>query len=311
MRWKCLSETEKRMTLPTVSVIIPTTCEARRWESLQRAIDSARDSTGVEVSVIVVVNGKRFDPACLDELKSRTDLAVAYREEGSAPLAQRHGRSMVQTGFFAFLDDDDEYLPQALAHRCAPLLADPSLGFVATNGYRRLGTEDRVVVTDAKAVEANPLAALTRENWLASCGGLFRTSSVTLDYFDEPAPFLEWTYLAYRLALDFRMAFVDLPTFRINDTPASLSKSGAYRDAELSVLMRIAALPLPPAVARQVRGKVGRVLHDLSYDARLQGQLARAWTFHARSLLLPGGWRYLGYSRKLLPFGAQPAAPGA
>jgi hypothetical protein len=298
-------------TLPTVSVIIPTTCEARRWESLQRAIDSARDSQGVEVSVIVVVNGKRFDQACLDELRSRTDITVAYREEGSAPLAQRHGRSMVRTGFFAFLDDDDEYLPQALAHRCAPLLADPSLGFVATNGYRRLGTQDRVVVTTARAVQADPLAALARENWLASCGGLFRTSSVSLDYFDDPAPFLEWTYLAYRLALDFKMVFLDVPTFRINDTPASLSKSAAYREAELSVLLRIAALPLPRSVMRQVRGKVGRVYHDLSFEARLQGHSARAWGLHVRSLLLPGGWRYLGYSRKLLPFGAPRSAPTA
>jgi hypothetical protein len=298
-------------TLPTVSVIIPTTCEARRWESLQRAIDSARDSQGVEVSVIVVVNGKRFDQACLDELRSRTDITVAYREEGSAPLAQRHGRSMVRTGFFAFLDDDDEYLPQALAHRCAPLLADPSLGFVATNGYRRLGTQDRVVVTTARAVQADPLAALARENWLASCGGLFRTSSVSLDYFDDPAPFLEWTYLAYRLALDFKMVFLDVPTFRINDTPASLSKSAAYREAELSVLLRIAALPLPRSVMRQVRGKVGRVYHDLSFEARLQGHSARAWGLHVRSLLLPGGWRYLGYSRKLLPFGEPRSAPTA
>jgi hypothetical protein len=298
-------------TLPTVSVIIPTTCEARRWESLLRAIDSARDSQGVEVSVIVVVNGKRFDQARLDELRARTDVTVAYREEGSAPLAQRHGRSMVQTGFFAFLDDDDEYLPQALAHRSAPLLADPSLDFVATNGYRRLGTQDRFVVSDAGAVQADPLAALTRENWLASCGGLFRTSSVSIDYFDDPAPFLEWTYLAYRLALDFRMAFVDVPTFRINDTPASLSKSAAYREAELGVLLRIAALPLPPAVMRQVRGKVGRVYHDLSFEARLQGKAARAWGLHVRSLLLPGGWRYLGYSRKLLPFGVPRSAPTA
>jgi glycosyltransferase involved in cell wall biosynthesis len=298
-------------TLPTVSVIIPTTCEARRWESLQRAIDSARDTEGVEVSVIVVVNGKRFDQACLDELQSRSDIAVAYRDEGSAPLAQRHGRSMVQTEFFAFLDDDDEYLPQALAHRCTPLLADPSLDFVATNGYRRLGTEDRIVVSNAQSVQADPLAALTRENWLASCGGLFRTASVSLDYFDNPAPFLEWTYLAYRLALDFKMAFVDVPTFRINDTPASLSKSAAYREAELSVLLHIAGLPLPRAVGRQVRGKVGRVYHDLSFEARLQGQGARAWLLHARSLLLPGGWRYLGYSRKLLPFGVPRSAPTA
>lgn len=289
----------------TVSVIIPTTCEARRWESLKRAIESARGSQGVAASVIVVVNGKRFDQACLDELQARPDLTVAYREEGSAPLAQRHGRSMVQTEFFAFLDDDDEYLPDALAHRVAPLLADPSLGFVATNGYRRLGDEERIVVSNPQAVQADPLGALTRENWLASCGGLFRTSSVGVDYFDDPAPFLEWTYLAYRLALDFKMAFVDVPTFRINDTPASLSKSAAYRDAELSVLLRIAALALPPRVARQVRGKVGRVYHDLSYEARLQGQGARAWALHVRSLLLPGGWRYLGYSRKLLPFGVR------
>ncbi|GAB3407596.1 glycosyltransferase family 2 protein [Massilia agilis] len=295
--------------MPTVSVIIPTTCEERRWSSLQRAIASTRASEGVDVKVIVVVNGKRFDAAKLAELRERPDITVAYREEGSAPLAQRHGRTLVDTEFFAFLDDDDEYQPQALALRCAPLLADPRLGFVATNGYRCVGGEDRLMVSCAAAVRADPLAALARENWLASCGGLFRTSSIGPVYFDDPAPFLEWTYLAYRLALDFNMAFVDTPTFRIHDTPASLSKSDAYRAAELDVLRRIAALPLPAPVARQVRGKVGAACHDLADQARMAGRYGRALALHARSLLLPGGWRYLAWSRKLLPFAfKRPAA---
>lgn len=286
--------------LPTVAVIIPTTCEAKRWASLQRAISSARDQAAT-VTVIVVVNGARFDEAHYRTLQQDPRLTVVYREEGSAPLAQRFGRSLVEEEFFAFLDDDDEYLPQALWQRYQPFLTDASLAFVASNGFRHVGGTDTLVVRDSAAIEADPLAALARENWLASCGGLFRTASVAASYFDDPVPFLEWTYLAYKLGLDLKMRFVDVATFRIHDTPASLSKSVAYREAELAVLSRIDALRLPPHVRRMIRRKRGRVFHDLSWQARCEGRLGAAWRCHLQSLVLPEGWRYLGYSRKLLP----------
>ena len=284
----------------TISVIIPTTCELHRWASLQRAIGTATTQENVDVSVIVVVNGEHFSPECLEQLRRMPQLTVLYMLQGSAPLAQRLGRLAVHTEFFSFLDDDDEYLPGGLWARVQPMLGAPDTGFVASNGYRMVEGKQELAVQQTDALLADPLFALCDENWMSSCGGLFRSASVTTDYFDDPAPYLEWTFLAYRLALELPMAWVAQPTFRIHDTPGSLSKSETYRCAETDVLRRIAALRLPPHVGSAIKEKIGRAYHELSHDNMVLGRAGQACRFHMMSLRQPGGWRYLLYSRKVL-----------
>lgn len=290
----------KRDALTPVSVIIPTTCERKRWAAIERAIRSVLTQEGVAAQVIAVVNGNRYDADCFEALKQKDGVTVLYRSTGSAPLAQAAGREAVHTPFFAFLDDDDEYLPGALAIRLAPLLADPALDFVVTDGYRARGGHDELAVGDQGAISADPLAALCERNWMASCGGLYRTRSVTPDFFADPAPYMEWTYLAYRLAGQRAMRWLDTPTYRINDSPVSLSKSEAYLQSELDILRRVLTLPLPAQARLAVRRKIGRVSHGFAERARRRGSLARAWRFHLASLVHPGGWRYLAYSRKLV-----------
>lgn len=285
-----------------ISVIIPTTCEARRWDSLKRAISSVTLQENVDVEVIVAVNGTRFDPGCYEELRNMPGLNVVYLEEGNLPRAVKLARSLVTAPFFAFLDDDDEYLPGALWRRLQPLLADETVGYVAANGYSHVDGRDEQAVMNVEAVQRDPLRALLRENWLASCGGLYRSGSVSSDYFDGKTRYLEWTLLAYKLASSMRMVFVDEPTYRIHDSPGSLSKSEAYREAEIGVLNQILALELPADVKNGLRIKMGRAYHSLSNHYRRRGDLKRAWSCHLTSLRYPEGFRYLTYSRRLLPF---------
>ena len=287
-------------TLTPVSVIIPTTCERARWDSLEHAIAGVLAQEGVAAHVIAVVNGNRFDPDCLAALKRKDRVTVLYRSTGSAPLAQAAGRDAVATPFFAFLDDDDEYLPGALAARLDPLRADPGLDFVVSNGYRARKGHDEYAIGDSRAIVADPLDALCERNWMASCAGLFRSTTVTPAYFADPAPYMEWTYLAFRLTASLRMRWLDTATYRINDSPVSLSKSDAYLRSELEILERVLALPLPPRARRAVRRKLGRACHVFAEKSRRAGQQAQAWCYHLGSLSKPGGWRYLPYSRKLM-----------
>jgi hypothetical protein len=288
------------MLMSDVSVIIPTTCELSRWQSLLRAIDSVRQQDGVQAKVIVVVNGQRFDAGHYATLKTMPGLDVLYRTEGSAPLAQEAGRLAVDTPFFSFLDDDDEYLPGTLRLRLEPLLDDPGLDFTVSNGYRCLGGEDRIVIATPASIREQPLLALSKQNWMASCAGLFRSATVTSDLFSNPAPYMEWTYLAYRLGVGHRMQFVDVPGYRIHESPVSLSKSDAYREAELEVLQRVLALPLPAEVRQAVRRKLGSALHDCADRHLEHGRMGPAWSHHVKSLDCPGGLSWVLYSRKLL-----------
>jgi len=287
--------------LTRVCIIIPSTCEERRYQSLCRAIDSILQQTDVSPRVLLIVNGTRFAPARLKTLQERRDIEVVYEQVGSSVNAIGIGRTLVQEPFFGFLDDDDEYLPNALAHRLRPLLNDHDIDFVASNGLRQVSPDlDEQFLVNTSQIEAHPLEQLLQENWLASCGGLFRTSSVLARDFDPSIRYFEWTYLAFLLASSRRMAFVDVPTFRIHSTPESLSKSAAYQNSETIVLQRILELPLPESITNLLKVKLGAAHHDAAEWARITKQWRLAWHHHLRSLGLPGGMRYLAYTRHLL-----------
>jgi hypothetical protein len=302
-QWLCrsvlLSQSAIGNTL-SVTVIIPTTCELRRKASLLRAIESIVEQDVEDVEVIVVVNGNRFDAELLAQIQADARLRVYYQELGSLPAAIRFGRSLVRSEFYAFLDDDDEYLPGAIRTRLAPLLANANVDLVVTNGFYH-SNSDHQLLKHASDVNINCLAALIEENWLASCGGLFRSSAITLDYFEGSTKYYEWTLLAFRIALAGHIvALVDTPTFRINNTPESESKSDESARSLIPFIQGLLTYPAPTHIRHALRRKLSAAWHTLAEKHRGAGRRRDAWRCHARSLLLPGGWRFLGYTRHLL-----------
>ncbi len=289
------------MATAEVTVIIPTTAEERRRVQLERAIASAGQGAGAASRVLVVINGPRCSPALVSALKARTDIDHLQLPEAGLPQAIRAGRAAVRTPFFSFLDDDDEYLDDALATRLAPLHADPGLGFVVTAGWRRTPQGDApMLALPGAAIEADPLGTLVADNWLASCGGTFRSSAVPPADFAAMPTYLEWTWLALRLAARLRLRVLDTPTYRIHDMAGSLSKSPAYTYGTVPALEAILELGLPARINRRLRYKLGSAHHACSTLALEQGQLKPAWHHHLRSLALPGRLRYLSYTRHLL-----------
>lgn len=254
--------------------------------------------------MIVLVNGQRFDPDLLSALRADQRLRVIYETAGSLPRALMLGREAVRGEYFGFLDDDDEYLPGSLSLRRRYLDANVDVDVVVCNGWRLTdGADVPFVSSFAQAVE-NPLMAMTRTNWLASCGGLYRTRAVDVGYFDERFKYLEWTLLGFKLAASRRLGFIDTPTFRIHDTPNSLSKSMGYQSGFAVVMAEILRLNLPAEVRRRVLTKLGDAHHSLSDLHRLRGEWGAAWRHHLISLRLPGGLGYLSYTRRLLRGGA-------
>ncbi len=253
----------------------------------------------VEVELIVVVNGQRFDPARLAALQANPTLKAVYLETPSPSVACRHGRSLASGEFFAFLDDDDEYLPGGLAARAAAAQADPTVDIVVSNGYS--GGANKPHLTRMAHIERNPLAAMLEENWMASCGALFRRSSCSDEFFADLPKYMEWTLLTFRLlSAGKRVKVVDTPTYRINDTQQSASKSREYRVATAGVIERMLALQLPADIKRGLRRRLLAARHDLSVLNLEEGDRAAAWKAHLQSLAGIGGLRYLTYTRRLV-----------
>lgn len=284
-----------------ISVIIPTQALKRRGPSLLRAIESVTSLQESPAIPIVVANGADYDPELVECLRSKPEIRFFLRSEGDLAKARHFGRQQVDSPYFGFLDDDDEYLPAALSRRSGRLSADKSIDAIVTNGIRIVLGQEQPYVADMAAVAADPATSLMNKNWLASCGGLFRTDTVGADFFPDDMSHLEWTYTALRLALYRRIEFLDQPTFIVHDTPGSVSKSRAYRDEHPRSIQRIMELDAPADVKRKLRTKLLEAFHYLSERNRSEGRLKAAWGYHLRSLGRAEGLiRYGLYTRRLI-----------
>ena len=284
-----------------ITVIIPTLCEAARRDSLLRAIDSLLGQSVAPAKIIIVVDGDLFDQILLEELQQRPDLEVCYQPEANVGAARHAALQLVDTEFFCFLDDDDEYLPDALSILLAVMTGEPEVDVAVSNGYKIVGGEEILVCANMPAIERDPIGSLAQYAWLTSCAGLYRTQSIGSEFFGAESRYLEWTYLAFRLALTKRIAFVQEPTYRIHDTPGSISKSEAYRRAGPEVLKEMLGFETSPTIRRALRLKYVDALHALSDHHRNSGEMGLAWAYHIRSLGVPTGFlRYLAYTRKLM-----------
>lgn len=259
------------------------------------------DQSAVEVRLLVVVNGPRPDPEVLRSLAADRRVEVITLEAPSLPGAMLAGRSMVETEWFATLDDDDYLLPSALALRVAALTAHPELDTVVTNGFRHTAAGDTLHPPAATTVQRDPLGALLQSNWLLPGSWLSRTTAVSPELFAGMPPHLECTYLAVRFAMTGRMLLLPTPSVVWSaDTPGSASKSEDYKVGEVEGLRTILELPLSAAIRRGFQRKLSDACHSLSHYYLGAGQHSRAWHWHVQSLVHRGGLRYLAFSRQML-----------
>ena len=251
---------------------------------------------------MVIVSGNSRDPAVLDALRRRRDIRLLEMHPGSFPAALNLGRRQVDTASFCFLDDDDRYYPGALRERSIALERTPEADLLVTRGLRQSGAQELPVPDPTRFDPRDLLGSLWRAQWLPSCGGFYRTTTVGEEYFDPEVQHREWTYLAFRLARERRVVPLAnaQPHYLVSDTRNSASKAVAYLLGGPSVVERMLAHELTPGERRLLLRQLGGALHTTSEVRMNRGELLPAWRDHWRSLTLPGGWRRLAYSRHLL-----------
>ncbi len=212
-----------------VTVIIATTGESARKDSLENSIQSINQQANVLTKPLVFLNGKKYDQKVYSSLVNNPWIEFHYSEKPSLPNAIHEARKLVRTPYFCFLDDDDTLIKDTLLDRLTPLISDSNIDAVISNGLHK--TKNNTNTSFIKYLPKNseePLEKLMTSNWLASCGGLYRSSSINEDYFDPHQKYYEWTYVAFKLASSKNLFFLDKPTFIINESEESLSHSENY-----------------------------------------------------------------------------------
>ena len=287
---------------PKITIIIPTSCTAKRAESLRRAIASIQEAGPGVADIMIAANGPQIAPELAAELSERQDLHFVRFEEGSLPKTLSLVVPLVNTDYFGFLDDDDELLPNSLHQRLATLQSQPDADIVLSNGYLRKRGEDTLYLQHLDTVPTRPLATFFVENWLPSCGALFRRASVDSSYFQDYHPYAEWSWLAFRLALDHkRFCVLDKPTFRVNaDTPSSLSKSPEYRQSYIYLYQKMLAMNPPLAIRKAIQKRLSQAHHDVSVQQLAAGRVGNSIRHHLLSLRHPSGWGFVSYTRHII-----------
>lgn len=287
---------------PRLDVVVRTLAQESRHRALLRALESIQGQASFAARPIVVVNGDRYHPPLLEELRQRQGVLFHYLPEASAGRALAVGRALVTAPYFMFLDDDDELLGPGLQRLAEDMSHDPDWDVIVTNGYGCSNGEMRPWVPDLMGHAIHPVRSLMAECWLSPGAAVFRSEAVSSAFLDVRRDYHEWTYIAFLLILDGkRVRFLDVPTVTYYDTQHSASKSFAYEEAALELLDTMKADPrLDSETLAIMEKKYRNTLHTLAFRYWRRGARRKAWHYHMRSMRPPFTIKYLLFSRKLL-----------
>jgi glycosyltransferase involved in cell wall biosynthesis len=127
---------------PTVSTIIPTFAGAA---TVARAVASALDQTYPRQELIVVDDGSPDGAAIAAALAPFGDrLRLLRKPNGGVASARNLGMAHARGSLFAFLDDDDTWMPDKLERQIAFLAERPHCGLCGTE-YIRIDVAGREV----------------------------------------------------------------------------------------------------------------------------------------------------------------------
>ena len=168
-------------TAADVSVIIPA---YRAETTIARALGSVAAQTLPPREVIVVDDGSPDETAaaaeaCRDDM-SGIGLRVVRQQNAGAGAARNRAVRKATSTFVAFLDADDEWLPEKL-ERSLQLMDQKALGLISHN-YEAVAPDGTVSTVDCAArfrEGPDPYATLYRKGYLATSTLIVRRGLVT------------------------------------------------------------------------------------------------------------------------------------
>lgn len=212
---------------PVVTAIVPT---FRRPSLLERSLGSvlAQDYRPLELVVVDDSSGDNT-PGVLAAFAPRALAAgVDYRwftvPNGGPGLARNHAMQQARGAYFAFLDDDDAWLPGKLTRQVAALRAEPA-AVASFSRFVHAGKEDR----------PKPSPDAMQDGWVfeSLCAGTTRAYIVTLlitrEAFEATGGFgnaRNWEDTEFELRLALLGPFVAVPEVLtvVTPSPGSISR---------------------------------------------------------------------------------------
>lgn len=235
---------------PVVSVIVPT---YNREKLLPRALDSILNQTCSDWEIVIVDDGSTDNTAgVVADYKSRIGdrLVCLHQPNRGVSRARNRGIDECRGRFVAFLDSDDEFLPNKLQRQLDLFEMRPELGlvysdygFIDLNGTRTGSAFDRLV-PHGRTLPREEVAprffvcteslfdSLIRSYFVATIVGMVRRDVLGDSIrFPEACSYSEEWLFYLRVARACRAGFVDEPLCLHHYTDGSLSRTDKHRNS--------------------------------------------------------------------------------
>jgi len=191
---------------PTVSVIIPT---FNRAHLVGRAIHSVLVQTYQDFEIIVVDDGSTDNTEKV--IKSFNDPRIRYvrHEKNKGGSAARNtGIKTARGKYIAFLDDDDEWLPEKLEKQINKFQTLPSIFGVVYSGFSYVSENGEIISNVIPTLRGKVYDNLLKENILGSPTPLIKKNCFKkAGLFDETLPSCQdwdmWIRLSKYYYFDF------------------------------------------------------------------------------------------------------------
>lgn len=271
-----------KSTTPFFSIVIPAYNAAHH---IVDALTSVIDQTSNDYEIIVVNDGSPDTPQLEKELEPyANDIIYITRENGGPAAARNSGILAARGEYIAFLDSDDQWMPDHLAEMMRVLERDPTLDLVYgdTVNFGDLAKEG------ATTMGANPSEGLATFESLVLCkctvvsstvvarrqalidAGLFDESFIQGEDFDL------WARLAYRGGrIDYRK--VIHARRRIHQSNLTGDTIGSFSGQVKALRKLMAELDLPEALKKEMQKEVEKCDAAMALEKCKQDLVARRY----------------------------------
>ena len=234
---------------------------------LQRALDSALAQTFSDFHIYAVDDGSADSTVQILETAPRCCF-VSQPHAGPA-AARNRAIQMSRSPFIAFLDADDEWLPQKLERQMALLKQDPTLGLVCSLCTISEPGRERRVIPEADNI---PSSGRLFRHLIRKCFVFTPTVVVRRDCLEEVGLFNEslavsedfnlWLRIAARWRIAFMPEVLAITHKRPGSLSASISPKKRLRNGVAALEHVQAVCPeLSPAEARALRGALAERIY--------------------------------------------------